>query len=130
MTFIIPRPEDDPLKGSKQVALLKYTHINCIFNFVVFYGYSSSYLIHKQRGWLHLKIAWVRLQASVPDIFSLCSNTSQIQPGSQVNEFRKFSSRGYRGRGVRLTAHFNLLPIVRMIGATPPFSLKISRLGV
>jgi hypothetical protein len=42
-------------KGSKHAVCLKYTNINCIFNIVVFDGYSSSYLIHTQRGWRHLK---------------------------------------------------------------------------
>jgi hypothetical protein len=35
-TFLIPRPQDDPLRGSKHVAWLKYTNGNCIFNIVVF----------------------------------------------------------------------------------------------
>jgi hypothetical protein len=43
-TFIIPRHEDDLFRGSKHVAWLKYTNINCIFNIVVFNGYSLSFV--------------------------------------------------------------------------------------
>jgi hypothetical protein len=45
-TCIIPRPEDDPLTGSKRVVWLKYTNRNSLFNIVVFDEYSSSCLIH------------------------------------------------------------------------------------
>jgi hypothetical protein len=43
-TFVISRPEDEPLRGSKHVACLKYTNRNGIFN-IVFDGNSSTYLI-------------------------------------------------------------------------------------
>jgi hypothetical protein len=49
-TFIIPGPEDGPLRGSKHVAWLKYTNVNCIFNIVVLEGYPSSYSTSKCFG--------------------------------------------------------------------------------